>query len=251
VKVTNRTFTAAAIVGAAVVGLTAGRLFAAPQGPAGPVAPAEPLTGFGLASRPPTSAVLLFTGKPEQIAANFYKRYTKTNGDWTVDGEAATPNKDDLTSKVEFGDCYVHAEFKCAVDANGKSIGEGNSGIGLHGRYEVQILDSYGNVNPGAGDAGALYSQKAPMANPSKKPGEWQKLDIVFRAPRFDGSGTVVEKPRATVFFNGVIVQNNTEFNGPTGIQYGEFKGMTKTGPIVLQGDHSPVSFRNVWAVSL
>ena len=249
-KLTMRMLPAVAIVGAAAAGLAAGRLLAAPQA-AAPVAASQPLTAFGLASKPPANAVMLFTGGADQIATNFYKRYTKKDGDWTIEGDVATPNKDDLTSKMEFGDCYVHAEFKCAVDANGKSVGEGNSGIGLQGRYEVQIYDSYGNPNPTAIDIGAFFSQKGPIANPSKKPGEWQKMDIIFRAPRLDGGGTVVEKPRATVFLNGVLVQNNNEFNGPTGIQYGENKGMPKTGPIILQGDHSPVSFRNVWVAPL
>lgn len=241
---------AAIACAAAAAGMVTTRLRAIPKDPPN-IAPSTPMAAFTLSASPPQGAIVLFSGKPEQLSANFYKRYSTTPGDWTVDEKgASTPKGDDLTSRLEVGDCYVHAEFQCSVDENGKAIGEGNSGVGIHGRYEIQILDSY-NHKPNAEDCGALYSQKAPLVNPCKKPGAWQTFDIVFRSPRFDGAGAVTEKPRATVFLNGVLVQNNEEFNGPTGIQYGEFKGMTKTGPIILQGDHSPVHFRNVWVVPL
>jgi hypothetical protein len=58
-------------------------------------------------------------------------------------------------------------------------------------------------------------------------------------------------QPRATVFLNGVLVQNNAEFKGPTGIQHRDFPGQPATGPIVLQGDHDRVMFRNIWVVPL
>lgn len=240
----------AIVLAGAVATICGARLHAQDQ--AKNQAPKSPLTAFRLGMRPPQGAVILFSGKAEEFANNFYKRYSTNPGDWTVDAAGvSSPNKDDLTTKMEFGDCYVHCEFQCSVDANGKSIGEGNSGVGLMGRYEVQILDSYGKEHPDATDCGAFYSRKAPITNPSKKAGEWQTFDILFRAPRFGADGKVTERPRATVFMNGVIVQNNDEISSPTGIQYGEFKGEVPTGPIVLQGDHSPVHFRNVWVVPI
>jgi len=204
---------------------------------------------FSLPAQPPKGALLLFTGKADQFANNWYQRYSMKPAVWTVDAKGiASPKDGDITSKQEFGDCFVHAEFRTPVGADGKKAGEGNSGVGLQGRYEVQIYDSYGD-KPEEHGCGALYSQKPPIVNASKKPGEWQTYDIIFRAPRFGADNKLTENARATVFQNGVIVQNNEEFTGMTGIQYGEYKEMTKTGPIVLQGDHDPVQFRNVWVV--
>jgi len=194
---------------------------------------------------------LLYSGKAEDLSANWYRRGTQDPPNWSVSGDGiATPRRSDITSKQEFGDCYLHVEFRTPADASGRPVTSGNSGVGLQGRYEVQILNSYGRA-PEAHGCGALYSQTAPRVTASKQAGEWQSFDIIFRAPRLDASGKVTEQPRATVFQNGILVQNNESFNGPTGIQYGEFHGQPATGPLVLQGDHDPVQFRSVWIVPL
>lgn len=204
-----------------------------------------------LPTTPPPGAILLFTGKPEQITQNWIQRYTKNAAGWTVDAAGvATPDGHDINTRQEFGDCYLHVDFWEPVDAHGNPAGGGNSGVGMQGRYEVQILNSYGH-KPEEHECGALYSQKPPRVIASKPAGEWQTYDIIFRAPRYNQKNELTEKPRATVFQNGILVQNNEEFLGPTGIQYGELKGMPKTGPLTLQGDHDPVKFRNVWIVPL
>lgn len=213
-------------------------------------APAAPVA-IALSTRPPKGAIVLYSGKAADLNNNWYERYTDNPPAWKVDSAGvATPNKKDIVTKQEFGDCYVHVEFAEPVDATGKTIGDGNSGVGLQGRYEVQILDSYGKP-PDDTSCASFYSEKPPMLTASRKPGEWQTYDIIFRAPRLNANGEVVEKPRATVFQNGILVQNNEEFTGPTGIQYGQYHEMPKTGPLVLQGDHDPVHFRNVWIVPL
>jgi hypothetical protein len=197
-----------------------------------------------LLDKPPEGAVILFDGKPEQMKDNWYSRRTTKPAGWTVDGDGvATPNHKDISSKQEFGDCYIHAEFKEPM------TGHGNSGVGMQGRYEVQILNSYGKEKVGAGDCGACYSQTPPKVNASKPAGEWQTFDIFFRAPRFDTDGKVTENARATVYHNGTLVQEDQEFKGPTGIQYEQYKGEVAKGPVVLQGDHDTVQFRNVWLV--
>jgi 3-keto-disaccharide hydrolase len=204
-----------------------------------------------ISPRMPKGAIALFSGKAEDLSANWYQRRTHNPPNWTVSSDGvATPRGADITSKQEFGDCCLHVEFREPADASGHPITSGNSGVGLQGRYEIQILNTYGS-RPESHGCGALYSQKPPRVNASKPAGEWQTFDIIFRAPRVDANGQVTEQPRATVFQNGVLVQNNESFDGPTGIQYGEFHGQPATGPLVLQGDHDPVQFRSVWMVPL
>lgn len=206
---------------------------------------------LAISSKMPAGAIALFSGKAEDLSANWYQRRTHNPPNWTVSSDGvATPRGADITSKQEFGDCIAHVEFREPTDASGHPVTSGNSGVGLQGRYEIQILNSYGG-RPEEHGCGALYSQKSPRVNASKKAGEWQTFDIIFRAPRLGANGQVTEQPRVTVFQNGVLVQNNESFNGPTGIQYGDFRGQPKMGPLVLQGDHDPVQFRNIWIVPL
>ena len=196
-----------------------------------------------LLTEPPSDAVVLFGGKAEQLRSNWFARRTTDPAGWTVDEMGvATPNKRDICSKEEFGDCYLHAEFR------EPTTGGGNSGIGLLGRYEVQILNSHGK-KPESHGCGAFYSQTPPKVVASKPAGEWQTYDIFFRAPRFDGAGKLTDNARATVYQNGTLIHENQAFKGPTGIQYEQYKGDAAKGPVILQGDHDAVQFRNVWLV--
>jgi hypothetical protein len=217
---------------------------------AAPTAPNAPKVVIPLPTAPPEGAVVLFSGKSGDLNANWYRRYSKEPPPWRVEGGIATPRRSDITSKQEFGDQYVHVEFRCPADENGNPRGGGNAGVGLQGRYEIQILADYGR-EPESHGAGSLYSQTPARVNASKKAGEWQSYDIIFRAPRFDDSGNKTEEARATVFQNGILVQNNGQFKGPTGINYSEYPKEAKTGPLVLQGDHDPVQYRNVWVVPM
>ena len=213
--------------------------------------PASNVVNITAAATTPPGAIVLFSGKAEEWKKNFYQRYTKNDAAWTVDANGvATPDHHDITSKQEFGDLYFHGEFHEPTDKTGRYEG-GNSGVCFQGRYEVQIFDSHGNPHPASTDAGAFYSQKAPHANGMKKASEWQTYDIFFRAPRFDATGKVTDQPRATVILNGVVVQNNESFIGPTGIQYSEMKGQPATGPLIMQGDHDLVQWRSAWVVPL
>ena len=236
---------AAAFAAAAGCALTASRMDAAP----GQDSNARPPVPLAMPASAPKGATELFTGRADQIKSQWIQRYTQNPAGWTVDSSgAATPNKTDIATKAEFGDCYVHVEYRTPADSGGNPVGTGNAGIGLQGRYEIQMMSSHGQPPRKNGNA-SMYNQRPPMVNASKKAGEWQSFDIIFRAPRFDPAGAVTEKPRATVFHNGVLVHNNEDFTGMTGINYNEFKEMAKTGPIVLQGDHEPVQFRNIWIV--
>ncbi len=192
---------------------------------------------------PPEGAIVLYSGKAEQLRDNWYSRGSTNPPGWTVDPKGvATPNRRDISSKQEFGDCYLHVEFCEPL------TGSGNSGVGMEGRYEIQILNSYGR-QPESHECGAYYSQTPPKVIASKPAGQWQTYDIFFRAPRFDAGGKLVEKARATVYHNDILIHEDEQIQGPTGIQYGQYKGVVPKGPIVLQGDHDPVQFRNVWIV--
>ena len=146
----------------------------------------------------------------------------------------------DIITEKALGDCELHMEFMVPKGSN--------SGVYLMGQYEVQVLDSFGKPanQMGQGDVGAVYSVKGPSANPSKAPGEWQTMDIVFRAPRFDAAGKKTENAKfVSVKLNGTTVQENLEVPKSTG---GQLPGGEKAeGPLLFQGDHGIVAFKNVW----
>jgi hypothetical protein len=145
----------------------------------------------------------------------------------------------DIYSDATFGDCELHVEFMVPKGSN--------SGVYLMGQYEVQVLDSFGKPDArlGQGDVGAIYSAAKPAKNAAKPPGEWQTFDIVFQAPRFDASGKKTRNAKfVSVKLNGQEIQNNVEVKGPTG---GQLTNDEKPqGPLLFQGDHGIVAFRNV-----
>jgi hypothetical protein len=155
-----------------------------------------------------------------------------------------------LFSKLEHGDAAIHVEF--IVSSNS------NSGVYIQGRYEVQILDSWGVSKDHLkyGDCGGIYQRwnwktnkgyegNAPLLNASRRPGEWQSFDIIFRAPRFDDAGKKTENGRfIKVWQNGKLIHENVEVTGPT--RSPGFENEAPLGPIMLQGDHGPVAFRNL-----
>lgn len=227
----------AAAAGAAAVALAA---FAAPA-----------IADMVGAVPPPDAkgAVVLFSGKAEEVAANWYKKGSTDDAAWKIeDGGMATAGGD-IMSKQKFTDFYLHVEFRVPYMPEAKGQGRGNSGVFLQGRYEIQVLDSYGLADLGTGDCGSVYGKSAPLINACKKPLEWQSFDIFFRAPRFDEAGEMTEKARVTVLQNGVPVQNNVIIPDVT---WGEnFGPLSTPGPIVLQDHGTAVRFRNVWVLPL
>src|SRR5262245_38238194 len=145
----------------------------------------------------------------------------------------------DLISEATHGDCELHVEFNVAKGSN--------SGIYLMGHYEVQILDSFGKKDKDLkyGDCGGIYDHAPPRVNASKKPGEWQTFDITFQAPRFDAKGArVAPACFVKVLHNGQVIHENVKVKGPTTASLGGKERVS--GPILLQGDHGPVAFRNI-----
>lgn len=164
------------------------------------------------------------------------------------------PEKDqqsNLTFNLEHGDIDLEFEFMMAKNSN--------SGVYLQGRYEIQLLDSWGKRYPSFGDCGGIYQRwdesrpegnfgyegYAPRINASRAPGLWQKMEISFQAPRFDASGKKIGNAKIiSIRLNGEEIHNNVELTGPT--RGPAFPGETAKGPLFIQGDHGPVAFRNI-----
>jgi hypothetical protein len=142
----------------------------------------------------------------------------------------------DISTDQKFGDCTIEVEFMVPKGSN--------SGVYVMGEYEVQVFDSYGKEKLGMGDLGALYSAAAPKVNAAKKPGEWQKFVIDFQAPKFEGGKKTANAKFLKVTLNGQVLHENVEMKGPTP---GGLTGReAATGPLMFQGDHGPVAFRNI-----
>ena len=125
----------------------------------------------------------------------------------------------------------------------------GTAGYSCRGRYEIQVLDSYGINIPGMGDCGAIYNQFAPLVNACKPAMERQTYDVIFRAARVNDAKEVEEPVRMTVLQNGQVIHNNVQLPGPTGGAVDEQTG--EPGPLLLQDHGNLVAYRNIWAVPL
>ena len=194
---------------------------------------------------PPNNAIILFNGRD---VSNWTKR-DGSPAEWKVaNGEMhVVPGTSDIMTKERFTDFYLHVEFNCPDMPDKTGQAKGNSGVFLQGRYEIQVLDSFGWDKPGKGDCGGIYDQFAPLANGCKPALHWQTYDVAFRAPRFDENGEMVSNTRITAFHNGILVQNNVELPGVTGAPLDE--KVSEPGPLLLQDHGDLVRYRNVWAV--
>jgi hypothetical protein len=191
---------------------------------------------------PPSDAIVLFDGKD-------LSHWTPARQPWKVENGfmEVAPNAGDLRSKERFGDVQLHIEWAAPEQIRGNSQNRGNSGIFLQGRYEVQVLDSSNNLTYADGQAGAIYGQWPPLANASRKPGEWQTYDIVFEAPRFEGQ-KLTKPAYLTVIHNGVLLHHRKELMGPTvHRQLAAYVPHAGEDSLVLQDHQSPVRYRNIW----
>lgn len=152
------------------------------------------------------------------------------------------PGSGNLVTRRPFGDCRIHVEF--AVDDNGKDgQANGNSGVYIQRRYEVQILNSAGQ-KPSDDNCGAIYKQKAADINCALPAGQWQTYDIDFRAARWDASGQKTGNARMSVWHNGTRIQDDVELPHQTGAGLAESPG---DAPLMLQDHGNKIRFRNVW----
>jgi hypothetical protein len=194
----------------------------------------------------PSDAVVLFDGKD----LSHWRNHRGGPAEWEVKDSAIAikPGKGTIQSQEEFGDCQIHLEFASPVPARGRDQDRGNSGVLIFGRYEVQVLDSYGNLTYPDGQAAAIYGQYPPLVNACRPPGQWQSFDIIFTAPRFTPDGTLEAPAFETVLHNGVLVHNHTAVIGPMAYRtIAKYTPHGPKGPIVLQDHGHPVRFRNIW----
>lgn len=187
----------------------------------------------------PSDAIVLFDGKNMDAWTGGEK--------WTIENGVGTA-KSFVSTKQNFGDCQLHVEFATPKEVRGSGQGRGNNGIGfMNAQYEIQVLDSWNNPTYFDGQAAAIYKQRPPLVNASRPPGEWQTYDIVFEAPRF--AGDMLKRPAyATVFHNGILVQNHVELIGDTPYDRApKYTPHPEKMPLVLMYHGNPVQFRNIW----
>jgi len=201
-----------------------------------------PVINPGQGTQPPSDAIVLFDGKD----ASKWVGAQGSEAKWVVKDGAMTVNgTGSIQTKEEFGDVQLHVEWAAPAEVTGEGQGRGNSGVYLQGRYEIQVLDSYQNPTYPNGQAASFYGHAAPLVNASRKPGEWQTYDIIFRAPKKAPDGKTLPGS-FTVLHNGILVQDRTPIAGEatTAAQY---TGLAPKGPLVLQDHGNPVRFRNLW----
>jgi len=204
----------------------------------------------GIGTQAPSDALVLFDGSHW----NEWKHARdSTEVAWTLQEGAGVvkPGSGDIVTNRSFGDIQLHLEFRAPAQVKAEGQGQGNSGVFLQGRYEVQVLDSYQNRTYSNGQAGAIYKQSMPLVNAARKPGEWQSYDILYTAPRFNADGILVASARVTVLHNGVVIQLNTEIKGTT-----EYIGLPQNqahgkAPLRLQDHGDLVGYRNIWVREL
>jgi hypothetical protein len=195
---------------------------------------------------PPKDAIKLFDGKSVD---GWTKTDGKTKPDWKLldGGIMQVDGGDNIISKQMLeGSFTLHVEFRVPYMPKEKGQARGNSGVYVQGRYEVQVLDSYG-LDSKDNDCGAIYGVAAPLKNACKAPTVWQTYDIEFHAPQCEG-GKKVKPARITVKHNGILIHDNVEITKDN-TTAGLGGDVCKPGPLMLQSHGAPVQFRNIWMV--
>ena len=149
-------------------------------------------------------------------------------------------------SKKVFQDHHLHIEFRLPYQPEDRGQGRGNSGIYLQGRYEVQMLDSFG-LEGKQNECGGVYSISKPRLNMCYPPLSWQTYDIDFTAAKYDSEGKVTSHPKMTVRHNGVVIHKDLELPHSTTASIN--KPGSDGGPVYLQDHSCPVRYRNIWVV--
>ena len=190
-----------------------------------------------LGEKPPEGAKVLFAGPGDEKNWNGGKIVELSDGKFLNMG---------ITSKEKFGAFKAHVEFRLPWMPNSSGQGRANSGVYLQNRYEVQVLDSFG-LNGENNECGGIYTQYKPIVNMCYPPMAWQTYDIEFTPAEF-ADGKKTKGARATVYQNGVKIQDDVELKGSTG--GGQPEG-AEPGPFQLQNHSDPLVYKNIWVVPI
>jgi hypothetical protein len=190
-----------------------------------------------LGKKPPEDAIVLFDGTAASLD-------NWQGGRMTDDGLLM----EGVTSKQKFGDHQLHLEFRLAYQPEDRGQGRSNSGIYAQGRYEVQILDSFG-LEGKHNECGGIYSVKDPDVNMCLPPLAWQTYDIDYTAARYDDQGKILANPRITVRHNGVLIHQDVELPGERSTTAAPLGPGPEPGPVFLQNHGCPLRFKNIWVV--
>lgn len=186
-----------------------------------------------LGKQPLAGAVVLFDGKSGDAFTDPKK---------IVDGLMSQG----ITSTQKFQDFSLHMEFLLSYMPAARGQGRANSGCYMQGRYEVQILDSFG-LSGEHNECGGIYTISKPDTNMCLPPLQWQTYDVEYTAAKFDAAGKKTANARITVLHNGVKIHNNVEL--PKATTASPLQEGVEPGPIYLQDHGNPIRFRNIWLV--
>lgn len=199
--------------------------------------------------KPPSDAVILFDGGSTDAFLDVEGNACK----WPVQDGILTVATGFIVSKLHFRDAQIHAEFSVPTKE------AGNSGLYIHGHYEMQISDTGGRNEANKEMIGSLYRFEAPLVNAGRKADQWQSYDVIYKAPRYSG-GKISEPGTITALLNGVLVQDHIQFTEPRSpytpyvyhqtpytLKILESLKRTDAGPLYLQDHQSPVRYRSVW----
>ena len=186
---------------------------------------------------PPPGAVVLFNGTD----IDDFQRRPDALEEGVLRAASAS-----FVSKTQLGSIELHLEFRCPLMPGDRGQARGNSGVYVQGRYEVQVLDTFG-LPTRDNHCGGLYGFAAPLVNASFPPRAWQTYDISFRAPQFNDSGEKTRNAMLTVYHNAVLIHDRVEVSEISGGALYEHEG--SEGALFLQDHNDRVEFRNIWAV--